>query len=64
MKLSYNTRNLVVISLFVAVINLTVPYLFLADHSQYWINYLFWAVLTLFVMFIGFLYVKDWGEPE
>ncbi|MFO7791799.1 MAG: hypothetical protein R6W73_02315 [Candidatus Saliniplasma sp.] len=64
MRMSYNTKDIMIISLVVAVVNLAIPYLFLRDRSDYWINFVFWTLLTLIVMFIGFLYVKDWSESE
>ncbi len=64
MKISYETKDLVMISLVVAIVNVTVPYLILKDHYVYWVNFVFWTVLTLLVMFIGYMYIKDWGECE
>ncbi|MGM0406068.1 MAG: hypothetical protein ACQEQM_08005 [Thermoplasmatota archaeon] len=64
MKISYETKDLMIISLVVAIINVTVPYLVLKDYSVYWANFVFWTVLTLLVMFIGYLYIKEWGDSE
>ena len=64
MKISYNSRDFIIISIIVAIVNLAIPYLFLKDYSEYWANFVFWTVLTLMVMFIGYLYIKDWGESE
>ena len=62
MKISYRAKDLTIISLIVAIVNLAIPYLFLKGHSEYWVNFVFWTVLTLIVMFIGYIYTKEWGE--
>ena len=64
MKISYNSRDFIIISIIVAIVNLAIPYLFLKDYSEYWVNFVFWTVLTLIVMFIGYIYIKDWGDSE
>ncbi len=64
MKISYSSRDFIIISIIVAIVNLAIPYLFLKDYSEYWVNFVFWTVLTLIVMFIGYIYIKDWGDSE
>ncbi len=64
MKISYSSKDFKIISIIVAIVNLAIPYLFLNDYHEYWANFVFWTVLTLMVMFIGYLYIQDWGESE
>ncbi len=64
MNISYSSRDFIIISIIVAIVNLAIPYLFLKDYSEYWVNFVFWTVLTLIVMFIGYIYIKDWGDSE
>ncbi len=42
------------------VVNLGVPYLILKNTSRFWANYLFWTILTFFVLFVGLRKISRW----
>ncbi|MFW6040278.1 MAG: hypothetical protein ACOC85_00400 [Thermoplasmatota archaeon] len=64
MSMRKEDRLFFLFAAFIAGINFSVPYLVLKNVTSYWANYLFWTVLTIFVIVIGYLLIRNWGEKE
>lgn len=58
------TKNLALIAIFLAVLDVAVPYLFLKDVGAFWGSYLYWTILAVTVIILGVVYIKHWGENE
>lgn len=41
-----------------------VPYVFLSEIEKWYGSFLFWIVITVIVIFINYLFVKDWGKEK
>ena len=37
------------------------PYIFLRDVASYWVNYLYWLLITIAVLIVGLYKVNKWG---
>ena len=57
-------KNLALIALLLAVLDLGVPYLFLKDIGSFWASYLYWTLLAVTVIILGAIYIKHWGENK
>lgn len=55
-------RELAVVAIILGAIDVGIPYLLFRNVSSYWINYLFWSILTLTVLLVGILKIRNWGE--
>ncbi len=55
-------KNLLLLGLTIATIDIAIPYLFLKNTTKYWINYLFWTIFTIIVLTAGIWKIKKWGE--
>lgn len=52
--------QLAIIGTILALVDVGVPYLLLKNTIRFWANYLFWTVLTLFVLIIGIRKISRW----
>ena len=57
-------KNLALIAIFLAILDVAVPYLILKDIEAFWGNYLYWTILAVTVIILGVVYIKHWGENE
>ncbi len=57
-------KNLGLVALLLAFLDVGVPYLFLKDIGAFWGSYLYWTLLALTVIVVGAIYIKQWGENE
>ncbi|KXA94891.1 hypothetical protein AKJ65_03130 [candidate division MSBL1 archaeon SCGC-AAA259E19] len=57
-------NKLFVACLVLGIVDVTTPYLFLADVGEFWGSYLFWSILSLAVIIGGARHVSNWGEGE
>lgn len=57
-------KNLALIALVLAILDVGVPYLFLKDIGEFWGSYLYWTLLAVTVIVLGAIYIKGWGENE
>ncbi|MFP4051947.1 MAG: hypothetical protein ACLFVB_09450 [Thermoplasmata archaeon] len=55
-------KNLALIAILLAVLDVGVPYLVLKDIGEFWGNYLYWTLLAVTVIVLGANYIKHWGE--
>ncbi|MFW5912233.1 MAG: hypothetical protein ACOCTL_02065 [Candidatus Hadarchaeota archaeon] len=55
-------RVIATIGILLALLNVVIPYLFFKNTSDFWINYLFWSLLTLSVVIAGTWKIRKWGE--
>lgn len=62
MHIPMKTRTLWIIAVFMAVISVVVPYTILGHIPRFRASYLFWTALTILIILIGYLHVRDWGR--
>ena len=55
-------KNLALIAIFLAVLDVVIPYLILKDIASFWGFYLYWTLLAVIVIVLGIYYIKHWGE--
>ena len=52
--------QIALMGLLLGVVDVGVPYLLLRDVTRFWINYVFWTVLTLVVLILGLRRISGW----
>ncbi|MFP4000610.1 MAG: hypothetical protein ACLFSM_01105 [Thermoplasmata archaeon] len=55
-------KTLGIIAVIMALLSVGVPYTFLGDIASFWASYLYWTLLALITIMIGFIHLRDWGE--
>ncbi|MEF8873619.1 MAG: hypothetical protein V5A88_02985 [Candidatus Thermoplasmatota archaeon] len=54
-------RTLGIIAVIMAVLSVGIPFILLGDIPRFSASYLFWTVLTVITILIGFLHLREWG---
>ncbi|MBS3782001.1 MAG: hypothetical protein KGY66_06500 [Candidatus Thermoplasmatota archaeon] len=57
-------RTLGMIAVILAVLSVGVPFTLLGDIARFWASYLYWTLLTVITIVIGFLHLKGWGDKR
>jgi len=57
-------RTLGFIAAIVAVLSVAVPYTVLGDIGRFWASYLYWTVLTVITIVVGFIHLRGWGDKR
>lgn len=57
-------RYLLLAGIILAAVDILIPYLILKKIVEYWANYIFWLILALIVILIGYYKVQKWGEKK
>jgi len=50
------------LAVFLAAVDILVPYLWLADRASFAASYLFWCLFTLAVIVGAGIYTRHWGK--
>lgn len=57
-------RTLGIMALIMASLSVGVPYTVLGDIGRFWASYLFWTLLTIITIVIGYLHLREWGDER
>ena len=57
-------KTLGFIAVLMAVMSVGIPYTILGDIGRFWASYLYWTVLTIITIIIGYLHLMDWGDKK
>lgn len=54
--------QLALLGIILGIIDVGIPYLFLKNITRFWVNYLYWSVITLAILIIGIWQINKWGR--
>ncbi len=57
-------RTLGMIALIMAILSVGVPYTILGDIGRIWASYLYWTILTVLTIVIGFIHLRGWDDKR
>ncbi len=57
-------RTLGFIAMIMAILSVGVPYTLLGSIARFWASYLYWTLLTVITIVIGFLHLREWGDSK
>ncbi len=57
-------RTLGFIAVIMAVLSVGVPYTILGDIARFWASYLYWTLLTIATIIIGYIHLSRWGDER
>jgi len=57
-------KNLGFIAVILAVLSVGVPYTILGDIGRFWASYLYWTLLTIITIIIGYIHLREWSDKR
>lgn len=57
-------KTLGIIAVIMAILSVAVPYTILGDIARFWASYLYWTLLTIVTILIGYIHLRDWGDER
>lgn len=57
-------QTLGIVAIIMALLSVGVPYIFLGDIARFWASYLYWTLLTIVTILIGYIHLRKWGDER